>query len=378
MSLRIFYCVIIASTIISPNILQMTHLSITAAYYPPTSSTTSFHTAPPQSQYPSTTTTAASAKTSTVAAANKTTTTAAAAAVNKVKHVKVAPPGYNMGNAAKKVKGGDLVVGGSSSSNMNGGEAVGKSTAMAVNNYTASNTTVINTANTAATVNNSGTLKTPTKPQTNSTPTDNEQQQMVKAPNKNGSGRESVVDRVERERGAVSDGLSVSDGGLSAYNDIMERKLKETTDMTHPTTTTTRKENVENDTLPTTTSTNNNYGPNNPSSSIINMSSTFPTSSKKKRMSKRHTKPKSYLDPPPPQPPMSSGRKQPHRGTKSSEGGVSYTSTSSTATIFSPVKMGALEVEVEEEPETGVGRGNKWGKKEVSIGMMIVGVIVCV
>mmetsp|Transcript_34191 Transcript_34191/g.69913 ORF Transcript_34191/g.69913 Transcript_34191/m.69913 type:complete len:119 (-) Transcript_34191:1668-2024(-) len=26
--------------------------------------------------------------------------------------------------------------------------------------------------------------------------------------------------------------------------------------------------------------------------------------------------------------------------------------------------MGALEVEVEEEPETGVGRGNKWGKKE--------------
>ena len=52
---------------------------------------------------------------------------------------------------------------------------------------------------------------------------------------------------------------------------------------------------------------------------------------------------------------------------------MSYTSTSST-TIFSPVKMGALEVEVEEEPETGVGRGNKWGKKEVSI---VVCLLVC-
>eukprot|EP00984_Skeletonema_dohrnii_P007529 scaffold2736_cov82-Skeletonema_dohrnii-CCMP3373.AAC.8 len=344
----------------------------TAAYYPPTSSTTAYHTAPPKSQYPSTTTTTAAAptKSSTAAAANnKTTTTAAvAAAANKVKHVKVAPPGYNMGNAAKKVKGGDLVAGGSSSNSMNGGEAGGKSTAMAVSNYTASNNTTVNNATNSSA--NSGTLKTPTKPQTNSAPTNNEQQRMVKAPNKNGSGRESVVDRVERERGAANDGgglsagsgLMSNDGGLSAYNDIMERKLKETTDMTHPTTT--RKENVENDTLPST-STNNNYGSNNnPSSSIINMSTTFPTSSKKKRMSKRHTKPKSYLEPPPPQPPMSSGRKQPHRGTKSSEGGVSYTSTSSTATIFSPVKMGALEVEVEEEPETGVGRGNKWGKKE--------------
>mmetsp|Transcript_34177 Transcript_34177/g.69833 ORF Transcript_34177/g.69833 Transcript_34177/m.69833 type:complete len:1033 (-) Transcript_34177:98-3196(-) len=343
------------------------HNNNATAYYPPTSSTTGYHTAPPQSQYPSTATAAATTKASTVAT-KASTTTAAAAAVNKVKHVKVAPPGYNMGNAAKKVKGGDLVAGGSSSNTINGGEAVGKSTAMAVNTYTASsNTTVINAANNSS-VNSSGTLKTPTKPPSNSTPTNNEQQQMVKAPNKNGAGRESVVDRVERERGAVSatanDGLSndgglmsANDGGLSAYHDIMERKLKETTDMTHPTTTT-RKENVENDTLPST-STTNNYGSNNPSSSIINMSTTFPTS--KKRMSKRHTKPKSYLEPP--QPPMSSGRKQPHRGTKSSEGGVSYTSTSST-TIFSPVKMGALEVEVEEEPETGVGRGNKWGKKE--------------
>eukprot|EP00985_Skeletonema_marinoi_P014521 scaffold7364_cov73-Skeletonema_marinoi.AAC.1 len=122
------------------------HCSITAAYYPPTSSTTGYHTAPPQSQYPSTAAAAATTKEST-AATNKTTTTTTAAAVNKVKHVKVAPPGYNMGNAAKKVKGGESVAGGSSSNNINGGE--GKSTAMAVNTYTNVNTTatVINAAN---------------------------------------------------------------------------------------------------------------------------------------------------------------------------------------------------------------------------------------
>ena len=277
----------------------------------PTSKPSGHHTAPPQSQVAHPSSKAPPPATS-VTTTNKT-----------VKHAKVAPPGY----AVKRGKLVDSAVNTSSNNNASGAHSI--------------------TTSADVTNNDLGTHRTPTKNQANSAHSASDKR-LPQAPNKNiNFDRESAVEmapRVEREK-------KMHVGEKMDADVVATADMHNVNDMSLAQTSTVRKENAVNGTP----------------SHATTESNTALTSTAKKRMSKRLSKPTHQ-----PQAPSTisySARKQPTRKSTTKaldapEGEVNFTSSASSANIFSPVKMNLDE---SDGASAAKSNGLKWTKKEVSV-----------
>ena len=311
-----------------------------------------------------------------------------------MKHVKVAPPGYN----AKKI-----------AVTTNATAAAGAGVGV-VNNTSTTATAMVNNntfAATATSAANNGALNTPTtttdnnnnsssnnKGQVASTPTGNMDQTMVQATTDHVMGRVSMLEHAHAGGG----------GNQVTNNDALPTKMTSAAALTAATGA--PKENVVNDTL-FSSSTTIKYGKETPRRVKVSSSSRPGSSgSKVKRMSKRHLNKKSTNATAASGVTAASHANSANRTTTSNSANRTTTTSSSTSknsvgrprnnnsssssskkskgksmtpTIFSPVKMNTLEMEEDQEDGGSVGKvgGLKWSKKEVSSLFCLMIVVVC-